>query len=109
MKRKVIEIALRLPEDSWEDFRIVPYEDRTTKGGRLYWISNLRLENIQITILLQFYALQFHYILYNTNQWQLHHASENKIVKIKIDSAMKIGLCLGNSRSIKIVCCEIYH
>ena len=36
VKRKVVEIALKLPEDSWGDFRIVPYEDRTSKGGRPY-------------------------------------------------------------------------
>ena len=37
VKRKVIEVAEKLPEDSWNDFKIVQYEDRTIQGGRPYW------------------------------------------------------------------------
>jgi len=35
VKRKIIEIAEQLPEDSWKDFKIVRYEDRS-KRGELY-------------------------------------------------------------------------
>ena len=36
VKRKVIAVAETLPKSLWKDFRIVPYEDRTVKGGRPY-------------------------------------------------------------------------
>ena len=36
VKRKVIAVAETLPKSVWKDFRIVPYEDRTVKGGRPY-------------------------------------------------------------------------
>jgi len=32
VKRKIIEIAEQLPEDSWKDFKIVRYEDRSGRG-----------------------------------------------------------------------------
>ena len=36
VKRKVLKVAGNLPQDAWNNFRIVRYEDRSVKGGRPY-------------------------------------------------------------------------